>query len=177
MKINMLQSFISFFNHPFFVVIGGVSTVLMLLGFLYTIWLILRGVLPVWYRLGMGLSKRRVAIFASDEAYNGLKSALIDSGIFNQGNISQIRRDNTDKAKDYTIFLVDWSSVQEDFEKVFSARNNHQTAVIIYCPSGVIIPQDIMSDIANRANTAVVNFRGRLLNDILTSLITTSYER
>ena len=34
-----------------------------------------------------------------------------------------------------------------------------------------------MNDIANRPNTVVVNFRGRLLNDILTSLITTSYDK
>lgn len=39
------------------------------------------------------------------------------------------------------------------------------------------IPHEKMSDIANRANTVVVNFRGRLLNDVLTSLITTSYDR
>jgi hypothetical protein len=39
------------------------------------------------------------------------------------------------------------------------------------------IPPDKMDNIANRSNTVVVNFRGRLLNDILTSLITTSYDR
>lgn len=78
--------------------------------------------------------------------------------------------------KDETIFLVDWETFGDKIEQIFSARKNHQTAIVIYAKPASI-PQEKMSDIANRANTVVVNFRGRLLNDILTSLITTSYDR
>jgi len=105
-----------------------------------------------------------------------LKNSLIDSNIFKKKNIIHINSNNIDKAKDETIFLVDWETFGDKIEQIFSARKNHQTAIVIYAKPASI-PQDKMSDIANRENTVVVNFRGRLLNDILTSLITTSYDR
>jgi hypothetical protein len=77
---------------------------------------------------------------------------------------------------DETIFLVDWESFGDKIDQVFSARKNHQTAIVIFAKPASI-PNEKMADIANRANTVVVNFRGRLLNDILTTLITTSYEK
>lgn len=173
---TFIDSVISFFNHPFFIVVGGMATVIMIGGFLYTIWVVVSGVFPVWYRLGIGLAKRRVAVFASMERFEEIKILLVDSTIFKEKNIVHITLNTIDKAKDQTIFLVDWETFKEQIERVFSCTKNHQTAVVIYAKPGSI-PQDKMNDIANRTNTVVVNFQGRLLNDILTSLITTSYER
>ena len=134
------------------------------------------GVTPIVFRLGVAFWQRKVAIFGSAEVFESLKNSLIDSNIFKQKNIIHISPDNIDKAKDETIFLVDWETFGDKIEQVFSARKNHQTAMVIYAKLASI-PQEKMSDIANRGNTVVVNFRGRLLNDILTSLITTSYDR
>ena len=167
-----MQYLNDFFDHPFFNVIGGLSTVFIIVGFFYTVFLVIKGVLPVWYRLGLGLSKRRIAVFGNRDNYESLKSTLSDSKIFRQKNIIHIAENNIDKAKDETIFLVDWESFSEEIDQVFSARKNHQTAVVIYAKPASI-PQAKMNDIGNKANTVVVNFRGRLLNDILTSLITT----
>ncbi|MDO8444343.1 MAG: hypothetical protein Q7S80_02465, partial [bacterium] len=138
-------------------------------------YLVIKGVVPVWYRLGIGLSKRRIAVFGSADAFKSLETSILDSKIF-RGKIIQITQDNIDKAKDETLFLVDWESFGAKIDQVFSARQNHQTAVVIYAKPASIPPEK-MNEIANRANTVVVNFRGRLLNDVLTSLITTSYER
>ena len=171
-----ISKIIDFFNHPFFIVIGGLATVFMIFGFLYVAYLVIKGVLPVWYRLGIGLSERKVAIFGSLEVFESIKTSLTDSKIFKEKNIVHIKLDNIDKAKDETIFLIDLETFGDKIEQVFSARKNHQTAIVIYAKPASI-PNEKMSDIANRANTVVVNFRGRLLNDILTSLITTSYDR
>lgn len=170
-----MEGIISFFNHPFFIIVGGVGTIFAFSVFIYTIWLILSGVIPVWYRLGLGLSKRKVAIFASLENFANIKTSITDSTIFKEKNIIQITSNNIDRAKDQTIFLVDWETFNEQIEQVFSARKNHQTAIVIYAKPRSI-PQEKMNEIADRPNTVVANFRGRLLNDILTSLITTSYE-
>jgi len=134
------------------------------------------GITPILFRLGVALWKRRIAIFGSTEAYTSIRASLKDSNLFKEKNIVHITADNIDKAKNETIFLVDWETFGNQIDQVFSARKNHQTAIVIYAKPASI-PNDKMSDIANRANTVVVNFRGRLLNDILTSLITTSYER
>lgn len=171
-----MKEIIAFFNHPFFIVIGGLATIFIIGSFIYTICLVVTGVLPVWYRLGMGISRRKVAVFGSREAFESIKTSLIDSKIFKDRNIIHIASNNIEKAKDQTIFLVDWETFKEEIERVFSARRNDQTAIVIYAKPASI-PADKMNDIGNRANTVVVNFRGRLLNDILTSLVTTGYEQ
>lgn len=173
--MEIINSVVAFFNHPFFIIIGGIATLIMILGFIYGIWLIIAGVLPVWYRLGKGLANREVAVFASSDAFERIKTSLLDTGIFKTKNIIHVGLNNIDKAKGRTIFLVDWRSFQDKIDQVFSCTKNHQTAVIIYAEPGSI-PTQKMSEIANRSNTIVVNFRGRFLNDILTSLITTSCE-
>lgn len=166
----------NFYNHPLFIIVGGLTVTLGVLGFLYKVVCWTFGITPVVFRLGIALWKRRVAIFGSVESFGSIKDSLLDSKIFKEQNILHIDLNNIDKAKDETIFLVDWETSGDKIEQIFSTRKNHQTAVVIYAKPASI-PQDKMSDIANRANTVVVNFRGRLLNDVLTSLITTSYDR
>jgi hypothetical protein len=166
----------AFYNHPVFAIIGGLAVTMAFLGFMYKVICWTFGITPILFRLGVALWIRRIAIFGSTEAYTRIRASLKDSNLFKEKNIVHITADNIDKAKDETIFLVDWETFGNQIDQVFSARKNHQTAIVIYAKPASI-PNDKMNDIANRANTVVVNFRGRLLNDILTSLITTSYER
>lgn len=173
---NFMQQIANWCNHPLFAVVGAATTILIFGGFVYRIACWTFCVTPIAFRFGIALQKREVAIFGDDAAFGNLRDCLVDSKIFKNKTIVHVRTNNIDKAKDKTIFLVDWSSISSDIEEIFAARKNHQTPVVIYAKPASI-PQDKMTDIANRANTVVVNFRGRLLNDILTSLITTSYDR
>ena len=173
---NLFNQIANFYNHPLFIIVGGITVTIAFIAFIYRLTCWTFGITPIVFRLGIALWKRKVAIFGSVEVFESIKSSLLDSKIFKEKNIVHIKSDNIDKAKDETIFLVDWETSGDKIEQIFSSRKNHQTAVVIYAKPASI-PQDKMSDIANRANTVVVNFRGRLLNDILTSLITTSYDR
>lgn len=171
-----LQCIIGFFNHPFFIIVGGLTVCLAILGVLYRIVCWFFGITPILFRLGRALWRRKVAIFASNAVYPSLKATLTDTGIFRDTNVVPITPDNIDKAKDVTVFLVDWETFSADIQRVFDARGNHQTPIVIFARPASI-PNETMANIANRANTVVVNFRGRLLNDILTSLMTTSYDK
>ncbi len=168
---------VTFFNHPFFIIIGGISTILIILCFCYTVFLMIKGVFPVWYRLGMGLSKRKIAIFASTE-FESLKRMLIDSKIFKEKNILQVNKNDLKKAEKETLFLVHWKDYQNKIDDILAIKKD-STALIVYAPQneGRIEPADKMEKINSHRNTIVVNFRGRLLSDILISLITTSYEK
>ena len=171
-----METVISFFGHPFFSIVGGITVIILVAGLsIKTIFWIFN-ISPIIIRLGVALWKRRVAIFGSGESFDFLERSLIDSKIFRKKNIVYIDKKNIEKAKAETIFLVDWDIFGDEIEAVFSARKNHQVPIIIYAKPQ-IIPKEKMNDIANRPNTVVVNFRGRLLNDILTSLITTSYDK
>lgn len=173
---NFFNQITNFYNHPLFIIVGGITVTIAFFAFIYRLACWAFGITPIIFRLGIALWQRKVAILGSVEIFESLKNSLIDSNIFKKKNIIHISSDNIDKAKDVTIFLVDWETFGDKIEQIFSARKNHQTAIVIYAKPASI-PQEKMNDIANRANTVVVNFRGRLLNDILTSLITTSYDR
>ena len=173
--MSFITPIVEFFNHPFFIILGGATALLTILTFLYGVACWFFEISPIVFRLGLALWKRNVAIFSSADQFQSLKNTLIDSRIFTERKIVHITADNIERAKNETIYLVDWESFGANIEQVFSTRYNHQTAIIIFAKPGSI-PQETMGQIANRPNTVVVNFRGRLLNDIITSLITTSYE-
>lgn len=175
---TIMKTIINFFNHPFFIIVGGISTILIIVGFCYTVFLAIKGVFPVWYRLGMGLSKRKIAIFASME-FESLKSMLVDSKIFEEKNILQINNNDLKKAENVTLFLVYWKEFENKIDEILSIKKD-STALVIYAPQKT--KEDRISDadmdkINSHRNAIVVNFRGRLLNDILICLITTSYEK
>jgi hypothetical protein len=101
---------------------------------------------------------------------------LIDSGVFKESNIDRIDLMDLAKAKKFDIYLVDWASSSSYINAIFDCRPSQQTPVIIFA-APKSIPDDELSSIANKSNTVIVNFRGRLMNDLLTSLVTTSYDK
>lgn len=170
----MIDEIVTLFNHPLFVMIGGIATLIMIGGFVYTVILFFKGILPIWYRIGIGLSKRKIAIFAEQE-YSNLNSLIIDSKIFNE--TIQIHKNDIKKAETETIFLVHWGEYKDKINEVINIKKI-STPLIIYSPQGVDkIDQTSLEKINNEPNSVIVNFRGRLLNDIFTSVITTSYDK
>jgi hypothetical protein len=173
---NTMNSIASYFDHPFLKIIGGITTIVVILAGCYTVFMTVKGIFPVLYRLGVGLSKRRIAIFAGMEFHN-LRDMLVDSKLFEGRNILQIHKTGLDKAGNETVFLVHWKEYQDKVTDILALKKD-STALIVYAPQseGRIEP-DSMEAISSRRNTIVVNFRGRLLNDILVCLMTTGYEK
>jgi hypothetical protein len=106
-----------------------------------------------------------------------LESLLIESGIFKEKNILQIHKNEIKKAADITLMLVYWKDFGQQIDEIISEKA-HSDALIIYAPiEDGRLPDDDMRKINSQANSIVVNFRGRLLNDITSSIITTTYRR
>lgn len=173
--MNLIQSIINFFNHPFFIIIGGLTVVFAAVGVMYRVICIALGVTPLVFRIGKAIWLRKVGIIGSSDAFSSLKDCITDTNIFKEKNVIHIPLDNIEKVKEYTILLADWDTCGHKIDQVFLSRKDHNTAVIIFAKAGSI-PHDKMAEIANKSNSVVVNFKGRLLNDILTSLITTSFD-
>lgn len=166
-----------FFNHPFFVICGAISVITIFLGVLSRVIGWFFGITPIMLRLGIALRKRDIAIFCDNgDSFDDLKTVLTSSGIFRCKNIFHIKKNTIETAKNKTIFLVDWETFKDNIDEVFNVRKDEHTAIVIYAKPACI-PHDEMNKIANRPHTVVVNFKGRLLNDVLTSLITTRYEK
>src|SRR3990167_774797 len=129
---NLLSQITKLYNHPLFIIVGGLTVTLGVIGLLYKVFCWIFGITPIIIRLGIALWKRKVAIFGSVESFESIKSSLLDSKIFKEKNIVYIESNNIDKAKDETIFLVDWETSEGKIEQIFSSRKNHQTAIVIY---------------------------------------------
>jgi hypothetical protein len=167
-----MQSIVEFFNYPIFIVLGGISTLITLIAVLYGIYLFVRGIFPVWYRLGTGLSKRKIAVFAEKE-FDDLKDMLVESGLFQKSNVIKIEKQSIKKAQGMTLFLMHWKSFESEIEKILEMKELG-AALIVYAPQGEgFIDKPMMEKISQERNSIVVNLRGRLLNDILVSMITT----
>ena len=162
-------------KHPIIGFVGGVSTVWLIISLLYTLCLWSKGILPVWYRLGMALSKRKIAVFATTDFPN-LRGMLVDSRLFAPSNIIQIDRASLKKAQSATLHLVHWKDFKMQLDDILRIKRDSD-AIIVYAPqSEGLIDAANFDKINAERNAIIVNMRGRLLNDIFTSMITTNYE-
>lgn len=159
-------------------VVGYGSTLLVIGATLTAIVLCFRGFVPVLIRLGNGLSRRRIAIFASNDARATLKGLLHDSRLFNHANILEVPgQGDIGVAERADIFLVYWPDCKAYMSEILQQKPD-RVPLIVYAPQEHgFIPKEIMVLLEQRRNVVVNNFRGRLLNDIIVSMITTGYEK
>ncbi len=158
--------------------LGRASTVLVILTAAYAAYLWARGIVPVLWRLGNGLSRRKIALFARGDTLISLEALLDDSKLFDKANIVRIAAPgDIGQAESATLFLVAWHDWQDEIDRVLATKRDG-TALIVYAPQDKgFIPQPEMAKLNSRRNVVVNNFRGRLLNDLVVSMITTSYEK
>ncbi len=158
--------------------IGVIETIVLVIGIVWGFILWTRGVFPALYRLGNGLARRKIAIFAKTENFNSLNNLLIDSGLFSKSNICHIaKKEDIGACEKSTLYLVYWHDFSDSLDEILRKKPDN-CPLVVYSPKNQFpIPQDQVEKIDGHRNTALSNFRGRLLNDIVTSLITTSYER
>ena len=136
-----------------------------------------RGIFPALLRLGNGLSRRNIALFAKGDNATSLKHLLTDSKLFRAKNITEITGLNDiGRAESASVYLVHWHDWANDIDAVLNQKPDG-CVLVVYAPYNMgRIPDDQMRNLDGQRNTSVTNFRGRLLNDIVTSMITTGYK-
>jgi hypothetical protein len=141
-------------------------------------WTFAKGITPALWRLGNGLAKRKIAIFAKGDNAVSLRNLLVDSKLLKAKNIIEITQvGDVGRAEPATVYLVFWHDWDTDIDEILRQKPD-ECALIVYAPyDRDPIPVDQMIKLDGKRHTAVTNFRGRLLNDIVSSMITTSYEK
>jgi hypothetical protein len=136
---------------------------------------VVRGVAPVLWRLGNGLANRKIALFAKGDNVASLKNLLLDSKLIRAKNILEVTRaEDFGRACAATVYLVFWHDFEDDIDGILNQKPD-SCALIVYAPYDLPrIPTEQMKKLDGKRHTAVTNFRGRLLNDIITSMITTT---
>jgi hypothetical protein len=158
--------------------IGYISTGIVVIAFFTGITLWFRGIFPAVFRLGNGLAKRKIAIFAKQDNLSSLKNLLIHSKLFKEKNICEItKKEDIGMCEDATLYLVFWHDCSDYIDMILQKKPD-SCALIVYSPRNMEpIPAQQMENLDGHRNTAVSNFRGRLLNDIVTAMITTGYSK
>jgi len=158
--------------------LGYAATIIVLITTAIAVVAWFNGILPALIRLGNGLAKRKIAIFAKSDTLSSLTSLLTDSGLILEENIVHIAKEGDfGKAEGSTLYLVYWPDWKDKTIEIKNKKLDGE-ALVIYAPyAGGRIPDNIMAELDKGRNVAVVNFRGRLLNDIVTAMITTGYTK
>ena len=154
------------------------SVLLIVISFVAGIYLWFKGVFPALLNLGNGLAKRRIAIFARGDDLTSLKALLVDSGLFRAENLIEVTsRKDLGKAEEASLYLVNWHDWSDCIKDVLAMKKD-KCPLLVYAPYNMgRIPDEQMVFLDGERNTAVTNFRGSLLNDIVSAMITTSQQK
>jgi hypothetical protein len=164
----------------FLEIVGLITTAVSILVVLATATGWAFGIAPLMYRLGLGRWSRKIDIAAEGTTYTSLRADLIESGVFREKNIQQISKSTLSNAKDANLMLVHYGSFTETEIKTIVSNKKSSAGMVVYFPDFSPtnrIPEDVSKLINNEPHSVLVNFRGRLINDILVTLLSTSYEK
>lgn len=156
---------------------SALSIIEHLIAIIPALWLIggyLFGLFSLLTRFGT-IYSRKISIVA-DGNYGDLKQDLTDTGLFRESKVSQITNQRLGEVRDSKLLLVDYRYVTDDELKYIVDNKQTNCGLIVYAPPvnpPRRLPDDLMQRVVNHPHTLVVNFRGRLVNDVLTTMLTT----
>ena len=143
-----------------------------------TIYWTLRGLIPALVRLGYGLWRKRIIVVAADQKAGELKRLLENSRLFNKKHISiaapEAEIENLNSAN---VILVYWNDCTDHIEEILNQKRPNSALIIYAPPQDGRVPNDVMQKLETRKHVVLCNFRGRLMNDILTTMMTVAYDK
>lgn len=161
----------------FFEIVGMITTSVMIISgvMLFFGWFF--GILLVMKRLGLGRWYRKALIVSTNDGGQNLKKDLVDSGVFREKNITIANDSNLADIKESSLILYDYWKLPECINDVL--RNKQKGAgLVVYSPANnKRMSPDVVEMVNKEPFTVLVNMRGRLVNDMLVTLMSTSYDK
>ena len=162
----------------FFEIIGAVTIIIAIVGGLATFFGWTMGIFMVMKRLGIGRWYRRVLVVSDISHGASLKEDLINSGVFREKNIKVIGEQNISDVKNSDLILLDYWSISPEKSLVAIANKQSHAGLVVYSPmKNGRIADEVTERINDEPFTTLVNMRGRLVNDLLITLMSTSYDK
>lgn len=136
------------------------------------------GVAQAAWRFGLALFGKKIQVIAGEADYQDIYEDLTDSGLIKGRNIQRISDKHQAKTRDALFLIVVYKYLKSnDFEAVIRGKSP-RCGLIVYCPpeKGRLEPGEI--ELLNQvAFTVLCNSRGRLVNDVLLMMLSTSFKR
>jgi hypothetical protein len=96
-----------------------VEALVLIFGALFSFYVFARGIAPALWRLGNGLGRRKIALFAKGDNILSLKSLLLDSKLFQEKNIIEIGiAEDIGRAEAASVYLVFWHDWQDNINDI-----------------------------------------------------------
>ncbi|MCA9358784.1 hypothetical protein KC926_01105 [Candidatus Kaiserbacteria bacterium] len=153
--------------------IGWVTAFLVLCSIVAAIIAWFLGILRPLYRLGLGLSRKRITIIANSEDSESLTNLIRNSKIFSDSRIRRIcSREDAEDIRISDVVLYKYSGSPFTLREVLEKKDPNASIVVYAKPMEIKDPADwlLMDEFRN---VSVCNLKGRLLNDLLTLMMTT----
>ena len=155
---------------------GYISSVIILVGFVWAFVQWLRGIIPLSIRASK-IRQNKVAVFAKGANITELMDSMNGTKLFGKSSFKEVSTiGNLSACEESRIFVLHWADWGADIDTVL-AKKTSQTGLIVYAPHGVIVPGQDMSKLQNHNFVTLTNFRGRLINDLLAMAIAIRYAK
>jgi hypothetical protein len=164
----------------FLELVGLITTLIAVLAFFGTVIAGILGISPLLYRLGLGRWRRKITVLSNSDTFASLRDDLVSSGVFRAKNIDHVTNNSLAKVSECNLLLVDYGSFTDKQMKTIIKNKRSSAGMIVYFPDFSPtnrVPDDVMKLINDEPHSVLVNFRGRLINDILITLLSTSYDK
>lgn len=129
-------------------------------------------------RFGLALFGKKVAVFASADDFHVIKSDLASSGLVKEKNIERVSVEQRSSLNEALLIVFACRDDNKKHIKEVVVRKNPRCGLVVYCPDGPsALTHEEMAEINAAPFATVCNFRGRLINDILLMMLSTSFKK
>lgn len=154
-------------------VVGWLMVFFAILAAIGTFVAFLKGVLKPLWRLGLGLARKIVVIVANQTDADSLFNLVSDSRVFSTKNIIKVTsREDSEDIKKGDVVLYKYSDSQFSLTDIMTKKAD-LAAVVVYAKPREITEQSEWDLLDEYRNVSVCNLKGRLLNDLITLMMTT----
>ena len=164
-------------NHPIIIIISFFINVITFFSTIYFMFKFSEKPIKIVFKFSKNIMQCRIAIYSNPD--RDLNSTIKSMNVFEEKNIRTIIPNNDiNIGKDSNLLVINYEDFSDRILKIIDeCRNSTKIPVIIFANPGAIQPITLLNEITNRNNLTIVNYKGRLLNDIITSLITTEFSK
>ena len=156
--------------------IGNACTAAMIVLAVGFVALSVMGLFRPAYRFGKGIAWKKVFIVADSNTRQELKSDVVRSGIIKKRNILEKTDGQISDLAGARLLVLEYGYLGADRVQEIVSNKCSDCGVLVYANPGEIDKKSLAK--LNRfQHVSVVNFRGRLVNEILLLLISTSFAR
>ena len=150
-------------------VVGRIMTVVTFLGLVALIVACAKGLFPILVRFGINRSKLKIAVVAENvNKYEEIKQTLAKNKLIPRSNIDWVIPEMTKDIDKYSAVII-CEDALDILENIIGCLPS-KTCLIVYTPK-LQLDEKQRQVLQKQPVSALVNFRGRLLSDVMAMLV------